>query len=71
MTTRCQKCKRFEPIRPKMKGVSRGKHDEILAATYLCDCGEPREIPIGRTTIQQMTDARLAELNNMRTGALV
>jgi hypothetical protein len=66
MTTRCHACKRFEPLRPRMTGVTRGKHDEILAATYRCDCGEPREISIGRTTIQQMNDARLAEIDNMR-----
>ncbi|MCK9361647.1 hypothetical protein M0Q28_05520 [Patescibacteria group bacterium] len=70
-TRRCPACKRFEPLRPRMTGVTRGKHDEILAATYLCDCGEPREISIGRTTIQQMNDARLAEIDNMRARAAV
>jgi hypothetical protein len=54
-----------------MTGVTRGKHDEILAATYDCDCGEQREISIGRTTIQQMNDARLAEIDNMRARAAV
>ena len=71
MTTRCRSCKRFEPLRPNFTGVTRDKHDKIISATYRCECGEVREIPTGRTTIEQMAAARLAELNNMRAKAAV
>lgn len=71
MDRRCKNCARFEPINPNITGLFRGLHDEIISIAYTCECGHGREIPIGRTTMKQMADARRAEIDGMRTSAVI